>query len=165
MVETIGYPAIIAAADAAAKAADVQIATYQKADSGIITIYIIGDVASVQAAVAVGEEVAKRVGQFRHSHVIPRPTSDVVNMLFPEKKAEEEKSETKAEPVKEAPAQEEKQTGSQTETKDINKMNLNELREYANSFSNFPKTTQEIYRAKKEDLLNELTEIMKGGDK
>lgn len=52
---------MIAAADAASKAADVKITTYQGADAGIVTIYIVGDVSSVQSAVIVGEEVARKV--------------------------------------------------------------------------------------------------------
>ncbi|MGO0061582.1 BMC domain-containing protein [Brevibacillus fluminis] len=81
MIETIGFPALIAAADAAAKAADVQIMTYQQADAGIVTIYIIGDVAAVQAAVATGEAAAMRVGRLRHSHVIARPDQSVHQLI------------------------------------------------------------------------------------
>ncbi|MET3288666.1 UNVERIFIED_CONTAM: ethanolamine utilization protein EutM [Brevibacillus sp. OAP136] len=81
MIETIGFPALIAAADAAAKAADVQIITYQQADAGIVTIYIIGDVAAVQAAVATGEAAAMRVGRLRHSHVIARPDQSVQQLI------------------------------------------------------------------------------------
>lgn len=91
MVETIGFPAMVAAADAAAKSADVRVTTYQKADSGIVTIYIIGDVASVKSAVDAGTETAKRVGQHRHSHVIPRPDIHVIEMLFPAITEETEK--------------------------------------------------------------------------
>ncbi|MFM1653595.1 BMC domain-containing protein [Brevibacillus sp. B_LB10_24] len=81
MIETWGFPALVAAADAAAKAADVRIVTYQGADAGIVTIYIIGDVASVQAAVAAGEAEARRVGQLRSSHVIARPDGSVPQMI------------------------------------------------------------------------------------
>ncbi|WP_449267216.1 BMC domain-containing protein [Gordoniibacillus kamchatkensis] len=45
MLETMGMPALIAAADAAAKAADVRVAAYEKADAGIVTVYVLGDVA------------------------------------------------------------------------------------------------------------------------
>ncbi|CAM5790470.1 BMC domain-containing protein [Brevibacillus borstelensis] len=82
MIETVGFPALVAAADAAAKAADVHCVTYQGADAGIVTIYIVGDVASVSAAVTVGEAEARRIGQLRHSQVIPRPDQTVLQMVF-----------------------------------------------------------------------------------
>lgn len=101
MIETIGFPALIAAADAAAKAADVQIVTYQGADSGIVTIYVVGDVAAVQAAVATGEMEARRVGQLRHSHVIPRPDRSVQMMI--RSLLEKEKSPSEAKQPKKRP--------------------------------------------------------------
>lgn len=90
MIETVGFPALVAATDAAAKAADVRCVTYQGADAGIVTIYIVGDVASVTAAVAVGEAEARRVGQLRHSRVIPRPDRSVMQMVL--QQLEQEKS-------------------------------------------------------------------------
>lgn len=98
MIETIGFPALVAAADAAAKAADVHINSYQGVDAGIVTVYIIGDVASVQAAVQAGEAEARRVGQLRHSHVIARPDSSVPRMILEqyERKLTEQESKKKA---------------------------------------------------------------------
>ncbi len=81
MIETLGVPALIAAADAAAKTADVRVAAYEKADAGIVTVYIWGDVASVKAAVEAGEAEARRVGQLLSAHVIPRPDGTVAAML------------------------------------------------------------------------------------
>ena len=84
MIETVGFPALVAAGDAAAKAADVRVVTYQGADAGIVTLYLVGDVASVQAAVAAGKEAAKQIGQLRAAHVIPRPgprVGQLVNRL------------------------------------------------------------------------------------
>ncbi|MCS7464593.1 BMC domain-containing protein [Paenibacillus doosanensis] len=88
MIETLGIPALIAAADAAAKTADVRVTTFEKADAGIVTIYIVGDVASVKAAVEAGEAQARRVGRLLSTHVIPRPDASVYAMLakqWPEK--------------------------------------------------------------------------------
>lgn len=81
MIETLGLPALIAAADAAAKTADVSVTTYEKADAGIVTVYIVGDVASVRAAVEAGEAEARRIGTLLASHVIPRPDATVAEML------------------------------------------------------------------------------------
>lgn len=77
MIETWGIPALIAAADAAAKAADVRITAYEMADAGIVTLYIAGDVASVQAAVDAGRGAAEQVGKLLHTHVIARPDSEL----------------------------------------------------------------------------------------
>ncbi|AMQ20810.1 hypothetical protein A5N86_09700 [Geobacillus thermoleovorans] len=92
MIETIGLTSLIAAADEAAKAADIQIITYHKPDAGIVTVYFIGDVASVREAVSAGVEKAKQIGEYRTSHVIPRPSSDVINELV---NKERKKSETR----------------------------------------------------------------------
>jgi ethanolamine utilization protein EutM len=81
MIETYGLPALIAAADAAAKTADVRIRTREKADAGIVIIYIEGDVSSVKAAVEAGEEAARRVGTLRGAHVIPSPDDSVPGVI------------------------------------------------------------------------------------
>ncbi|WP_256760876.1 BMC domain-containing protein [Cohnella sp. WQ 127256] len=76
MIETLGLTALIAAADAAAKTADVRIYSYEKADAGIMTVYIYGDISSVQEAVRVGKETAKSMGKLLHYSVIPSPGFD-----------------------------------------------------------------------------------------
>jgi len=81
MIETYGLPALIAAADAAAKAADVRIRTREKADAGIVIVYIEGDVSSVKAAVEAGEAAARQVGTLRGTHVIPNPDESVPGVI------------------------------------------------------------------------------------
>lgn len=76
MIETLGFTALIAAADCAAKTADVTIYCYEKADAGIMTVYIYGDISSVKEAVNAGKEVAKSMGKLLHYSVIPRPAFD-----------------------------------------------------------------------------------------
>lgn len=95
MIETYGFTGLVAAADAAAKAAQVEVVSYQKAGSGIGTVYVVGDVASVQSAVAVGAEEVRRIGHLRYSHVIPRPDEEVFKMISEIKKGSEESSEQK----------------------------------------------------------------------
>ncbi|MBD0380198.1 BMC domain-containing protein [Paenibacillus sp. WST5] len=77
MIETRGVPALVAAADAAAKTADVRVTTYEKADAGIVTIYILGEVAAVKAAVQAGESEASKIGTLLSTHVIPRPDASL----------------------------------------------------------------------------------------
>lgn len=149
MIETLGLPALIAAADAAAKAADVKVVSYEGADAGIVTVYVIGDVSSVQSAVDAGADAARRVGRLLHAHVIPRPDENVArlikNLLKPEAKEE-----VKAEPAKAA-------SGLQDQS-------INDLRKLARSYADFPLGTNEINTAKKEDLIR-LLEKQGGGDK
>ena len=72
LIEVIGYPTVIEAADAALKAANVQLGGIVKVDGGIMTAQILGDVGAVKAAVEVGGMAASKVGKVRATHVIPR---------------------------------------------------------------------------------------------
>ncbi len=80
MIETVGLPAAIAAADAATKAANVQVLGYDLATGGLVTVKLRGDVGAVQAAVQAGAQVGAQVGQIVSTHVIPRPHSDLETM-------------------------------------------------------------------------------------
>lgn len=81
MIETYGYIGALAGADAAVKAAMVNIDSLEMVKGGIVTVMITGDVGAVRAAVEAGEQEAKRVGNFRRSHVIARVSTDVEAML------------------------------------------------------------------------------------
>lgn len=85
MIETHGYIGAIASADAAVKAASVQIDRMEFVKGGIVTVFLTGDVGAVKAAVEAGETEARRVGNFRRSHVIARVADEVASMLTPEK--------------------------------------------------------------------------------
>lgn len=75
LIETKGLVAAVAAADAAAKAANVTIVRRPKsAGSGLVTVIFEGDVAAVSAAMDTGAAEARRVGELVSVHVIPRPT-------------------------------------------------------------------------------------------
>jgi len=77
LIETRGYVGLIAATDAAAKAAEVRVVARQKADGGLVTIFLHGDVASVKAAVDAGAQAARAVGELIAAHVIPRPAPGI----------------------------------------------------------------------------------------
>lgn len=142
MIETWGYPALIAAADAAAKAADVKVVSYQGADAGIVTIYIVGDVASVKAAVDIGASEAKRIGTLLSSHVIPRPDQSISQMLWSQVK----KAVDKASPEPKA-----SEAGDNPEKWE--QMTVAELRKFARELADFPLSGQEISSSRKEDLI------------
>jgi carbon dioxide concentrating mechanism protein CcmK len=50
MVETLGFPAVVEAADAMVKAARVTLVGYEKIGSGRVTVIVRGDVSEVQAS-------------------------------------------------------------------------------------------------------------------
>ena len=77
MIETRGYVASLAAADAMVKAAKVELVSYEKTGGGYITTIIRGDVAAVKAACDAGQAGATRVGEIVAVHIIARPHSNV----------------------------------------------------------------------------------------
>ncbi|MFN8572718.1 MAG: BMC domain-containing protein [Gemmatimonadaceae bacterium] len=77
LIETRGLVGAIEAADAALKAADVKLIGTERADAGLVTVKLVGDVAAAKAAVDAGAAAAERVGQLVAVHVIPRPISDL----------------------------------------------------------------------------------------
>ena len=81
MVECMGLVAMIEAADAMVKAADVKLVGYEKIDAGLVTAIVRGDVAAVKAATDAGAAAARRVGELVSVHVIPRPHGSVDEVL------------------------------------------------------------------------------------
>ena len=77
MIETKGLVAMIEAADAMVKAANVTLIGYEKIGAGLVTAIVRGDVAAVKAATDAGAAAARRVGELVSVHVIPRPHSAV----------------------------------------------------------------------------------------
>src|SRR5260221_8753122 len=81
MIETKGLVALIEASDAMMKAANVTLIGWQKIGSGLVTAFIVGDVAAVKAAIDAGAAAAGRVGEVVGVQVIPRPHEDVSSVL------------------------------------------------------------------------------------
>ena len=81
LIETRGLVGAIEAADAMTKAANVELVSYEKIESGLVTVMVRGDVGAVKAAVDAGTSAAERVGEVVSTHVIPRPHQDVEKML------------------------------------------------------------------------------------
>jgi len=77
MVECKGLVAMIEAADAMVKAANVRLVGWEKIDAGLVTAIVRGEVAAVKSAVDAGAAAARRVGEVVATHVIPRPHEDV----------------------------------------------------------------------------------------
>lgn len=81
MVETRGLVAMIEAADAMVKAANVRLVGYEKIGSGFVTAIVRGDVAAVKSATDAGAAAAAKVGEVISVHVIPRPHQDLEVVL------------------------------------------------------------------------------------
>ena len=73
MIETKGLVAMIEAADAMLKAANVHMVGWEKVGGGLVTALVRGDVAAVKAATDAGAAAARRVGELISVHVIPSP--------------------------------------------------------------------------------------------
>lgn len=77
MIECRGLVAMIEAADAAVKSANVVLVGWEKIDAGLVTAIVRGEVAAVKSAVEAGAAAGRRVGEVVATHVIPRPHEDV----------------------------------------------------------------------------------------
>jgi ethanolamine utilization protein EutM len=77
MIETKGYVAALAAADAMVKAANVTIISRQEVGDGLVAVIVRGDVGAAKAATEAGSETASTVGELVSAHVIPRPHADL----------------------------------------------------------------------------------------
>jgi microcompartment protein CcmL/EutN len=93
MIECRSFPAAVEAADAAVKAAKVELVTYEKTGGGYVSIVVRGDVAAVKAAVDAGQVAAARVGEVVTVHVIARPHTNV-DLVMPLGRSDEAKSQS-----------------------------------------------------------------------
>ncbi len=81
LIETKGLVPLIEASDAMLKSANVTLIGWQKIGSGMVTAYVVGDVAAVKAAIDAGAAAAGRVGEVVGVQVIPRPHEDLGSIL------------------------------------------------------------------------------------
>jgi microcompartment protein CcmL/EutN len=153
MIETKGITALIAAGDAAAKAAQVEVITYQTADAGIVTIFVRGDVSSITAAVAAGSEAAKQVGLLLGSKVIANPAEGIMLMV---KQANKKSSRPLTQPAS-VDASEDLEAA-------LRSLSIHELRRKARETKGFPATGRKLIRKKKEEIIELFIIIQKEGE-
>lgn len=77
LIETKGYVAALAAADAMVKAANVTIVDRKEVGDGLVSVVITGEVGAVKAATEAGAETVNNVGELISVYVIPRPHADL----------------------------------------------------------------------------------------
>jgi microcompartment protein CcmL/EutN len=82
-IETQGFPAILAAADAAVKSAMVTLVSYDIAESGRHFVAFRGAVAEIKTAIAAGVEAGNNTngGQVLTFMIVPSPPENVVEVL------------------------------------------------------------------------------------
>jgi carbon dioxide concentrating mechanism protein CcmO len=83
MIETKGMVALIEATDAMLKAANVTFSGWEKVGSGLVTVFIEGDVAAAKAATDAGAAAARRVGELSSVQVIARPHDELAPFYQP----------------------------------------------------------------------------------
>ncbi len=83
VIETLGFPAVLAAADAMVKSAAVTLVYYGQAESARLLVAVRGHVAevkrAVEAGIAAGEQV--KAGAVITHYIVPNPPENVETIL------------------------------------------------------------------------------------
>jgi ethanolamine utilization protein EutM len=177
LIETRGLVGAIEAADAMVKAANVQLVGRERVDAALITVKIVGETAAVRSAVDAGSAAAKRVGELVSSHVIPRPSDEIEDLIFA--KAFRSRQDIEVHPTTQPPApstprsEEEQQENAGTSTtaqppplqlseneaeylQQLQSMTVHQLRSYARQVRGLSIYGRQISRANKDELITEL---------
>ena len=135
LIETLGFVGVTEAADAATKAAAVELSAVEQIEGGIISIRVLGDVGAVQAAVEAGVQAAQQVGTLVAHHVIPNPHEDLVDVFGLMEKTDEV---------------------GETDEGDLESLPVHRLRQIARETPGIAIQGREISRANRAQLLSEL---------
>ncbi|MEB3181161.1 MAG: carbon dioxide-concentrating mechanism protein CcmK [Nostocaceae cyanobacterium] len=83
VIETLGFPAVLAAADAMVKAGEVTLVYYGIAESGQFLVAVRGHVAEVKTAVAAGIAAGEETfgGKVTTHYIVPNPPENVETVL------------------------------------------------------------------------------------
>ena len=90
LLETRGFPAMVGAADAMTKSADITLLSHETIGEGLCTIIIQGSLSNVVIAVEAGMNEAERIGELNSVMVIPRPLDELERSLPRTKTVEEQ---------------------------------------------------------------------------
>lgn len=83
VIQTLGFPGVLAAADAMVKAARVTLVYFDKAESGQFVVAIRGQVSEVKVAVDAGIEAVNNTynATILMHYIVPNPPENVVAVL------------------------------------------------------------------------------------
>jgi ethanolamine utilization protein EutM len=77
ILETRGFAPLVLGADAALKAANVELVEWRQVGSGYVSCVLQGDVAAVRSAMDAGADAASKIGEVISQLVIPRPVDEL----------------------------------------------------------------------------------------
>lgn len=77
ILETRGFAPLVDGADAAVKAASVEVLEWRQVGSGYVSFVVEGEVAAVRSAIDAARESASRTGEVISDLVIPRPVDEI----------------------------------------------------------------------------------------
>ena len=83
VIETLGFPAVLAAADAMVKSGRVTIVFFDKAERGNFLVVIRGRTSEVEPAMEAGKRAAEETfgGKVMTHYTVPNPPDNVVAIL------------------------------------------------------------------------------------
>jgi len=84
VVQTIGFPGVLAAADAMVKGGRVTLVTYEGAESGHYFVAIRGTISEVKQAMAAGLEAVETQthgAKVLNHYIVPNPPENIVSIL------------------------------------------------------------------------------------
>ncbi|MEX9948349.1 BMC domain-containing protein [Providencia alcalifaciens] len=103
VIETYGLTSAIQAADAACKAASVEIVGYRKIGSGLVSVCFQGEISAVRTAVDHGASVISHQDLLKGTLVIARPEERVITQLLSTKHKVSDEENGVEKPVVEEP--------------------------------------------------------------
>ncbi|MBN1755568.1 BMC domain-containing protein [bacterium] len=177
MIETVGFIGCVEAADAAVKAAKVELIDYEYSSGGMVIVKFLGAVGAVKAAVEAGAAAADKIGELVAAHVIPRPGDDIAMEIFPPKKkmkvdtsepddnfrvAAKPRIAPKSKPAgrpKVSKSEKEKELLKKVNSEGMDNLEAYELRFLARRIDSFPLPKSEIRLAGKKRLLNAFKKV------
>jgi microcompartment protein CcmL/EutN len=159
LIETRGLIGAIEAADAATKAADVTLVGKERADAGLMTIKLRGDVAAVRAAVDAGAAAAQRVGELVSAHVIPRPDDEVEILIYPPPWQTKEKSPGREPDPVERPGRKARPSPVRDSVPDTSEANIELDEEPTESTQEAPPETTRVMSDDEETHLRQLRDM------
>lgn len=179
LIEVRGYLGAVSVADAALKAANVQLKNAEVIRGGLTTIELEGDVAAVQAAVDASTVVAESLNCLISSHVIAR-LDEQTEMLLKDIKDDPRRAKDK--PIvsasvpsvkvekttlviqKEEPKQQEKKIDLKKLREELTSMKVVDLRKQAYRLNLKTLTKKEIKFANKKILVEAIISEVESGD-
>ena len=81
ILETMGLVPLILGADAAVKAANVEIVEWRQIGSGYVSFIVEGEVAAVSSAIESAVNAASAVGDVISKTIIPRPVAELKSKI------------------------------------------------------------------------------------